>query len=137
MVDLSSLKSVVGRNPPILFGFAMAHGLHETARDALALFQKQYSFTVIEDRYHRRVGDAFSAAGGLPYLLSEIPRRYLASIPNDVMHDLLGAQDRVLLHGSKWANEAKKIKVRITGSIYSSPSASPDLCSPLCPLQLT
>jgi hypothetical protein len=125
-VDLSSVRSAVATNPPRLFGFAMAHGMIETARDALALFQKSYTVDIGKGTTRNQYGQLTpcdlaplisgggnTISGGLPHLLTDVPKADLARIPFEVMHELELAQIRVLLHGRKWASEAKRAKVSV------------------------
>jgi hypothetical protein len=109
-IDLDSLRAAIALEPPKLFGFAISHGQIETARGALALFQKDYR--VAPQYSYKTAPQQGYMSGDKPYLLTDIPRDYLDRIPSQILFDLMSAQERVLLYGATWAAEAKKIKVR-------------------------
>jgi hypothetical protein len=127
-IDLSSLRSAVASDPPRLFGFAMSHGQIETARDALALFQRSYVVQVTKNNYiqsvsrenysvlsgqfnyNTKIGEE-SMSDGKPHFLTDVPAADLARIPFSVILELEKAEIRVLMHGTKWADEAKTVRV--------------------------
>lgn len=95
----------------------MSHGLVEMARDALALFQKTFFCNISQEQYLDPDAHSYlyrptsSTSGGWPHLLTDVPQEDLARISFPVMFELEKAQTRVLLHGVKWVDEAKTVKV--------------------------
>ena len=96
----------------------MTHGLIETARDALALFQftltnsKSYQGSEVQPTYTIK---------GTPFLLTDIPAADYLRIPPRVMWNLIRAQERVHIEGAQWKSLAAKIQVRQTIHILGFP----------------
>ena len=116
---------VASADPPKLFGFAMSHGLIPAARIALGLFQKSFQINQISESSHPCVHS--EVKGGLPYLITDIPKADLARLPFEVFLALERAQTAVLLHGYSWAERASYVQVRkrSPAHVHCSPSLTP------------